>query len=142
MLFSGATPATSHPRLHTLLILLSFLTFVAASSPHRVHHLGDSTTLPQPLSHQHHEHHGHDHQHDHPAPADQPVSPPHEGQPSQLPECVVLFLLQSIPILEATQAFVAAPIEPQPLERQTQWCCPLDVHASSTRTRAPPIVIS
>jgi len=35
------------------------------------------------------------------------------SSPPQLPEYVVLFLLQSMPTLETEQAFVAAPIEPQ-----------------------------
>ena len=35
------------------------------------------------------------------------------SSPPQLPECVVLFLLQSMPILETEQAFEAASIEPQ-----------------------------
>ncbi len=65
------------PRLHTILVLLSFLTFVATSSPHRVHHLGEAHP-PQRLIH-HHVSHGHDPHHDHPAPADQPASQPHSG---------------------------------------------------------------
>ncbi len=124
------------PRLHTILVLLSFLTFVATSSPHRVHHLGEAHP-PQRLIHHHHVSHGHDPHHDHPAPADQPASQPHDGQPPPLPECVVLFLLQSLPVLGAEWALVSAPIAPQPLEKPTPWCCPLDVHTNAIQSRAP-----
>lgn len=128
------------PRLGAILILLSFLLFVATSSPHRVHHLGDSAPSPRRLDHDHPEPHDHDRQHDHPVPSEQPVPHPHEGQPSPLPECVVLFLLQSSPMLGAEPTLVAA-LEPQPLESRAHGCCPLDVHTNSTRIRAPPVVI-
>jgi hypothetical protein len=129
-----------HSRLGAILILLSFLLFVATSSPHRVHHLGDSAPSPRRLVHDHPEPHDHDRQHDHPVPSEQPVPHPHEGQPSPLPECVVLFLLQSSPMLGAEPTLVAA-LEPQPLESWAHGCCPLDVHTNSTRIRAPPVVI-
>jgi hypothetical protein len=103
-----------------------------------VHHLGDPAPPLHRQSHQHHEPHGHGHQHAHPARADQPAPYPHERQPQPLPECAVLFVLQSMPIFEAEPALVSAPIEPQPLEHLTQWYSPLGVHDSSTRSRAPP----
>ncbi len=128
-----------HARFSTILILLSFLTFVAASSPHRVHHLGDSGPPSQLLTQHHDESHDHDHQHDHPVPDDRPAPHPHDGQPQPLSECVVLSLLQSSLILGAEPALLSVPLAPQPLESLTPWCCPLDVHANSTRTRAPPM---
>ncbi len=129
-----------YPRLTTILTLLSFLTFVATSSPHRVHHFGDSGPPPPLLIQHHDESHSHEHQHEHPAPDDQPAPHPYDGQPQQLSECMVLFLLQSMPIHGAEWMLVSAPVAPQPLESLTQWCCPLDVHAASIRTRAPPVV--
>jgi hypothetical protein len=131
---------SAHFRLCAILMLLSFLFFVATSSPHRVHHFGDAALSPRRLVHDHPEPHSHDRQQDHPAPSDQPAPHPHEGQPSPLPECVVLFLLQTVPILEAEPTLVAA-LEPQPLESWAHGCCPLDVHTNSTRIRAPPVVI-
>lgn len=128
-------------RLQAILLLLSLLTFVATSSPHRVHHLGDSALFSQRLAHDHPEPHDHDRQPGHPAPTGQPAPYPHEGQPSPLPKCVVLFLLQTVPILEAEQALVSVPVPPQLLENVTHECCPLDVHANPTRIRAPPVVI-
>jgi len=129
-----------HSRLKAILLLLSFMTFVVTSSPHRVHHFGDAAPSPRRLVHDHPEPHDHERQQDHPASADQPVPHPHEGQPSPLPECVVLFLLQSSPILEAEPTLVAA-LEPQPWGSRAHGCCPLDVHTNSIRIRAPPVVI-
>jgi hypothetical protein len=129
-----------HSRLKAILLLLSFLTFVVTSSPHRVHHFGDSAPSPQRLVHDHPEPPSHEHRHGHPAPAGQPASHPHEGQPSPLPECVVLFLLQNSPMLGVEPTLVAV-LEHQPLESWAHRCCPLDVHTNSTRIRAPPVVI-
>ena len=129
-----------HSRLKAILLLLSFMTFVVTSSPHRVHHFGDAAPSPRRLVHDHPEPPGHDRQHHHPAPADQPAPHPHEEQPSPLPECVVLFLLQTAPMLEVEPTLVAA-LESQPLESWAHGCCPLHVHSNSTRIRAPPVVI-
>lgn len=103
-------------RCSAILVFLSFLTFVVMSSPHHVHHLGDA------------------------APTDQPAPHPHERQSSQLPACVVLFVLHSAPILEAEQVYLSAPVESRPLESSTPWCCPPDVDTHSTPIRAPPFV--
>jgi len=61
-------------RLHALYMVLAFFVVLAASGPHRVHHLPE---LASP---------GHQHSHD--------------ESTQQLPDCPVLFLLQHIPLTE------------------------------------------
>jgi hypothetical protein len=124
-----------------ILALVSFLTFVATSSPHHVHHVGDAAPPLQRLIHQHHEHHGHEHGHDHTVPIDQPAPQPSERRSASLPTCVVLLVLQSIPILEAEQVFVSPPVESQPLECPAPWCYLPNVYTNSTRIRAPPSLL-
>jgi hypothetical protein len=134
---------TRRVRLHVsaILILLSFLTFIATSSPHRVHHLAESKRSSQPLARAHHQPRHHDHHHDHPMPTGQPAHHPHEKHTPQLPACVVLFVLQSMPILGAENVCILAPIAPQPLDVLAKWFCPLAAHPTLYRARAPPLVI-
>ena len=130
-----------HRHFRVILVLGWFLTFVATSSPHHVHHLGDAARPPQRPVHQHHEHHDQAHRHDHAAPSDSPASQPNEGRSSPLPTCVVLLVLQSMPILEADQALISVPVTSQHLGPLAPWCRPLEVCASSTQIRAPPSVM-
>lgn len=130
-----------HGRVSVLLALVSFLTFVATSSPHHVHHFGDAAPAPQRRVHQHHEPHGQGHRQDHAAPADQSAPQPTERQAAQWPTCVVLLVLQSMPMLEAEQAFVSAPVASQQLEHLAPWCCLPEVDTNATRIRAPPSLL-
>jgi hypothetical protein len=124
-------------RLRALVVFLAFLTFLAISSPHRVHHLADATRLPQRLAHAHHKPHDH-RQATH---TDPPAQQPHEHHPSPSPDCVVLLLLQSIPIFVAQYTVLAAPIVSQPFDVLAAWLCPLDVPASACQARGPPAIV-
>jgi hypothetical protein len=129
-------------RCNTILILLSFLTFVAISSPHRVHHLGDAAPPPQRPLYPDHQHEDADYGYDHITPTEPSTPHPPTKHPSQLPACWVLFVLQSMPILGAEQVFISVPLTSQRLERRAPWWSPADDYTNSTPIRAPPSMIS
>lgn len=128
---------TVYRRMGTAVTLLSLLTFIAVSGPHRVHHLLDSIPSPEPSVHD--GLHAHDHGHEHAAHPGQPTEHP-QTLPTSSPDCVVLFLLQSLPLHGAACTSVSAPIELQPLDGLAQWIRPLEPHISLSWARAPPLV--
>jgi hypothetical protein len=71
----------------------------------------------------------------------QPAQHPHEKHMPQLPDCAVLFVLQSIPILGAEHACILAPLVPQSLDVVAKWFRPLAAPPTVCRARAPPLVI-
>lgn len=128
-----------HRRINVIMLLLCFVTFVATSSPHRVHHLGDAAPSPHRLDHERHTHHAHDHVH--PPHPGQPAQQPHEQHTSPLSECVVLMLLRSLPMFEAEHTVLSAPLVPQPCDVLAPWLRPREAYTHSCLARAPPLVI-
>jgi hypothetical protein len=126
-------------RASALAVLLAFLTFLAMSSPHRVHHLADATRSPQRVAYMHHKHHGH--RHGHAAHPDPPAQQPYEKHASPSSDCVVLFLFQSLPIFAAACTVLAAPTVPQPFHVLAAWFRPLEVHTSPCQARGPPAIV-
>ncbi len=120
-------------------VLLSFLAFVATSSPHRVHHLPDSIIFAESEPSIHEGHHGHRHDHAG-AHTGQPTEHRPEPPTSQSPDCVVLFLLQSTALHSAESKAISAPIELQPLDVLAQRFRPLEAPIHLFQARAPPLI--
>ena len=99
-------------RLSTLCVVLGLFTFLAASGPHRVHHLGE-IAIP-----------GEHHSHDRPA--------------QELPDCPVLFLTQHTPVAESGPPPLVAPV-PAAERIFLQWTCRLpECPWYGFQTRSPP----
>jgi hypothetical protein len=124
---------------NAIVLLLSFVTFVATSSPHRVHHLGDMTPSSQRLAHAQHTHHAPDHAH--PPYSGQPAQPPHAQHTPQVPACVVLLLLQSLPMLVAEHIALSVPLTLHPCDVSAAEMRPRVAPTLSCLARSPPLVI-
>jgi hypothetical protein len=133
-LASKCHPLTMPLRSYAILVLLFWLTFLVTSNPHRVHHLAPSQPSAQRLPYD-------DHRLDtyHSASHDEPESHSDEQRAPVSPDCVVLFVFQSLQLLQASHAAVLTPPAPYPLDTSATWFRPCEAHIHVCLARAPPL---
>ena len=120
-------------RSNAILVLLFWLTFLVTSSPHRVHHLAPSQPSTQRLPDDKHRHDTY-HSASHGKPA--PHSDEQRARVAQ--DCVVLFVFQSLQLLQASHAAILTPPEPYPSDALAPWFRPCEAHIHVCLARAPP----